>query len=83
MGFLRLTHKPARGTVSLLTWGGLRGSLSVALALSLHGGSMHDELLAITYVIVVFSILVQGMTMPKLLNRFINKEEAANLAPVT
>ncbi len=58
--------------VKILTWGGLRGGISVALALSipktLHGEPVaHREiLLAITYMVVVFSILVQGLTVGKL-----------------
>jgi len=50
----------------IMTWGGLRGGISIALALSLQEG-MHRELfLAITYIIVVFSIIVQGLTVGKL-----------------
>ncbi len=50
----------------IMTWGGLRGGISIALALGLSD-EMHRELfLVITYVIVVFSILVQGLTIGKL-----------------
>lgn len=51
------------GTVLVLTWGGLRGSLSVALALSLPRGQEHDLLLALTYIVVVASVVGQGSTM--------------------
>jgi CPA1 family monovalent cation:H+ antiporter len=47
----------------VLTWGGLRGGISVALALSLPAGPARDLLLAFTYVVVAFSILVQGLTI--------------------
>lgn len=59
------------GNVMVLTWGGLRGALAVALALSLPGGpnSQRSLLLAATYVAVVFSILVQGLTIAPLLRR--------------
>ncbi len=46
-----------------MTWGGLRGGISVALALSLPLGSERDIVVAITYVVVVFSIVVQGLTV--------------------
>jgi len=55
--------------VTILTWGGLRGGISVALALSLSNDMFRDEFVLITYVIVVFSILVQGMTIGKLAGR--------------
>ena len=54
--------------VRILTWGGLRGGISIALVLTLPHGENREALLMITYVIVVFSILVQGMTVGKLVN---------------
>lgn len=52
--------------LKILTWGGLRGGISVALALSLPSTSYRDQFVAITYIIVIFSILVQGLTIGKL-----------------
>jgi CPA1 family monovalent cation:H+ antiporter len=52
--------------VAILTWGGLRGGLAVAMALSLPAGEMHDRLVAVVFGVVVFSVLVQGTTLAKL-----------------
>ena len=49
-----------------MTWDGLRGGISVALALSLPPGPDRDIILAMTYIAVVFSIVVQGLTIEKL-----------------
>ena len=54
--------------LEIMTWAGLRGGISVALALSLPLGSERDVILAITYAVVVFSILVQGLTIGALVN---------------
>lgn len=51
------------GALVVLTWGGLRGGLSVALALSLPAGAARDTILVVTYAVVVFSVLIQGMTL--------------------
>ena len=57
-------------TCLIMTWGGLRGGISVALALSLTSGESKDLILAVTYTIVVFSIIIQGLTLKPLIKRF-------------
>jgi len=54
----------------IMTWGGLRGGISIALALSLTQIMQRDLFLVITYIVVVFSIIVQGLTLGKLIKRF-------------
>ncbi len=49
----------------LMTWGGLRGGLSIAMALSLSNADGKDMLVVVTYIIVLFSIIVQGLTISK------------------
>jgi CPA1 family monovalent cation:H+ antiporter len=56
-----------RGIVPILTWCGLRGGISVAMMLSLPSFPGRDYLLACTYAVVVFSILVQGLTVRRVL----------------
>jgi CPA1 family monovalent cation:H+ antiporter len=60
----------APGALALLTWGGLRGGISVALALSLPNGPERNIILVITYCIVVFSILIQGTTLGRVARRY-------------
>ena len=66
---VRPWHKPMAGSLAVLTWGGLRGGLAVALALSVTPGRFHDRILAITYIVVIFAIVFQGLSMSTLLYR--------------
>jgi CPA1 family monovalent cation:H+ antiporter len=54
------------GLTNLLTWGGLRGGLAIAMALSLPDGPQKDLILKMTYGVVAFSIIVQGLTVGKI-----------------
>jgi len=60
-----------------LIWGGLRGGISIALVLSLPEGPARSTLLAATYAIVLFSVIVQGGTIERLLRRVQRRQEAA------
>ena len=62
------------GTARIMTWGGLRGGISIALALSLAPEMKREMFLVITYVVVIFSILVQGLSVGKLIKHFTAKE---------
>jgi len=57
------------GAVRIMTWGGLRGGISIALALSIPSSPERQLIVAVTYAVVVFSILVQGTTIKSLVSR--------------
>ena len=67
--FTKLRYGHPGTTIALLTWGGLRGGISIALALSLTPELSRDLILYMTYAVVVFSILVQGLTIGTLVKR--------------
>ena len=60
---LKHTESSSNKTVAVLTWGGLRGGISIALALSLSNDLSSDIILYITFVVVLFSIIVQGLSI--------------------
>jgi CPA1 family monovalent cation:H+ antiporter len=60
-----------KGSGSILTWGGLRGGISIALALGIPSGHHPQVLVALTYCVVVFSILVQGLTFGTVVRRWL------------
>ncbi len=66
---LRFRRTFSKNAVIIMTWGGLRGGISIALALSLATGPIRDLVVSVTYVVVVFSILVQGLTIKRLVSR--------------
>jgi CPA1 family monovalent cation:H+ antiporter len=71
VAMLRRRSGLPEGAWQVLTWGGLRGGISVALALSLPAGAERDILVTITYIVVVFSVLVQGLSIEKLVRRLV------------
>jgi CPA1 family monovalent cation:H+ antiporter len=79
IALLRRRGRFARYTVRVLTWGGLRGGISVALALAIPRAARgepvveRDALVAMTYVVVVFSILGQGLTLGPLVKRWMGR----------
>ena len=68
-------NKFSNGTIKVLVWGGLRGGVSIALALSMDEGPYKPTLIAATYFVVVFSIIVQGLTVGKVASKVLSKEE--------
>jgi len=60
----------ARGSLALLTWGGLHGAISVALVLALPAGPIRDLFLPACYTVVIFCIVVQGLTLESVARRF-------------
>jgi CPA1 family monovalent cation:H+ antiporter len=75
---LKARIKFERHAIAILTWGGLRGGLSIALALSLPAGSYKDLFVAITYAVVIFSIIVQGLTIGPVY-KWLNRSKQPNL----
>jgi len=65
ISILKFTKTFERNAIPILTWGGLRGGISVALALSLRASSFNQVFVSVTYIVVLFSILVQGLTIGK------------------
>jgi CPA1 family monovalent cation:H+ antiporter len=61
--------------VAILSWGGLRGGLSIALALSLAPDMHRETFVFITFVVVVFSIIVQGLTIEGFYKRLVSQEQ--------
>ncbi len=73
VGALARAFRLPEGSGWVLTWGGLRGAISVALALSLPADSGRDVVVALTYCVVIFSILVQGLSVGRVVRRTVGE----------
>jgi CPA1 family monovalent cation:H+ antiporter len=72
--FLNIRTANRLGGIAVLTWGGLRGGISVALALALPDSPVRPALLTVCYAVVVFTIIVQGLTMPRVIRLFYGRQ---------
>lgn len=75
--FFGIKSAYTKGSLIVMVWGGIRGGVSIALVLSMPEGPHKELLLEITYIVVMFSILVQGLTVGKLANRIFGKKKLA------
>jgi CPA1 family monovalent cation:H+ antiporter len=66
---LKRSQDFSNGIVPIMTWGGLKGGISVALALSLPDSEWKPMILAATYIVVIFSIIIQGLTIAPMAKR--------------
>ncbi len=84
VALLRRWRAFAPGTVSVLTWGGVHGGISVALALSLPDSPARSLILTATYCVVLFSVIIQGLTLEGVVRRSTRASEegsSASLSP--
>ncbi|MCU7959987.1 MAG: sodium:proton antiporter [gamma proteobacterium symbiont of Bathyaustriella thionipta] len=70
VSILKRWRKFSPGAIAILAWGGLRGGISIALALSLPAGEARELILVMTYAVVLFSVLAQGLSIARLVRYY-------------
>lgn len=81
VGCVSMFRKFSPNVVLLMTWGGVRGGISIALALTMPIGPIRDFIVAITYAVVLFSITVQGLSMGALVRKLTGSESENDILP--
>ncbi|MHB1094503.1 cation:proton antiporter [Thiobacillus sp.] len=81
IGLISRVKVQSKGAIAVLTWGGLRGGISVAMALSVPDNPSRSLVLTLTYFVVVFSILVQGLTVGRVIRMTSRPTAASQPAP--
>ena len=81
ISLLAIRQTFSAGSIPVLTWGGLRGGVSVALALALPESDAKPVILTITYAVVIFSIVVQGLTVKWVIRKTVRPEDIAPASP--
>ena len=82
VGCVSMFRKFSSNVVLLMTWGGVRGGISIALALTVPTGPVRDFIVAITYAVVLFSITVQGLTMGALVRKLSGDPDGTRVLPL-